>query len=565
MSRSVAAAAEAAVLAPCSRCHQALPSVFTSLSSGCRGCQIITPAELALHKTLAQRIWLCISGVVYDVTPFALTHPGGLLPLLDTAGADCTDVFKVFHTKEIMEQRLPAFKIGLMGEVEPNTGKIINRNAWQETPMQAVRKSNTFFVVVVAHRPAPPARRSASHVSVCVCVCLCLVLFVAQDFHEMIRQMEADGLYVTNFAWYWMKVGVLATLFLGSMFCLALARARQADPTGSNAWLYLLSSLLLGGFWQQLAFMGHDLGHNAVRGSAQKDWLSGFLVTVLFGVSVQWWKRSHNVHHVVTNSLEHDPDIQYLPVFAFSEKMLNGFWSSYHEKFFPFNTVASWIIRVQHLLYWPVMGIARFNLYVQSVMLVWNDAKFVPYRLSEKLALLAFWAWHLSVLWLLPDWATRVWFVALSHNVAGLTHVQITLSHFAMPIHTEHYGASSGAQSREHFLRSQFATTMDVTCAEWMDWLHGGLQFQLTHHLLPRVPRHNLRKARELYVKPFAARHGLDYQQETFWQANVTVSRKQHDQQQTARIETFESSDSRFLLRFLSVYSSGVPTHEMRC
>jgi len=32
------------------------------------------------------------------------------------------------------------------------------------------------------------------------------------------------------------------------------------------------------------------------------------------GISLAWWKRSHNVHHVVCNSIENDPDIQHLPV-----------------------------------------------------------------------------------------------------------------------------------------------------------------------------------------------------------------------------------------------------------
>jgi delta8-fatty-acid desaturase len=56
----------------------------------------------------------------------------------------------------------------------------------------------------------------------------------------------------------------------------------------------------------------------------------------------------------------------------------------------------------------------------------------------------------------------------------------------------------------------QIATTMDVTCPEWLDWLHGGLQFQIEHHLFPRVPRHNLRKVRYL-VKAHCKKHDIYY------------------------------------------------------
>ena len=42
----------------------------------------------------------------------------------------------------------------------------------------------------------------------------------------------------------------------------------------------------------------------------------------------------------------------------------------------------------------------------------------------------------------------------------------------------------------------QLRTTMNVATPEWLDYIHIGLQFQIEHHLFPRLPRHNLRKAR---------------------------------------------------------------------
>ena len=41
----------------------------------------------------------------------------------------------------------------------------------------------------------------------------------------------------------------------------------------------------------------------------------------------------------------------------------------------------------------------------------------------------------------------------------------------------------------------QVKGTINWSCPAWLDWLHGGLQFQIEHHLFPRMPRHNLRKA----------------------------------------------------------------------
>ncbi|CAJ0909738.1 5479_t:CDS:2, partial [Entrophospora sp. SA101] len=77
-------------------------------------------------------------------------------------------------------------------------------------------------------------------------------------------------------------------------------------------------------------------------------------------------------------------------------------------------------------------------------------------------------------------------YILISHSVTMLLHVQITLSHFG---------------TKESFSRKMLWTTMDVDCPWWMDWFHGGLQFQVIHHLFPRMPRHNLRKCQSLVMQ----------------------------------------------------------------
>jgi delta8-fatty-acid desaturase len=52
--------------------------------------------------------------------------------------------------------------------------------------------------------------------------------------------------------------------------------------------------------------------------------------------------------------------------------------------------------------------------------------------------------------------------------------------------------------------------------------MHGGLHLQVTHHLFPRLPRHNLRRASEL-VKEFAAEQGLTYAEFGFVDGNKHV------------------------------------------
>jgi delta8-fatty-acid desaturase len=52
--------------------------------------------------------------------------------------------------------------------------------------------------------------------------------------------------------------------------------------------------------------------------------------------------------------------------------------------------------------------------------------------------------------------------------------------------------------------------------------MHGGLQFQAIHHLVPTMPRHNLRKASE-EVKVWSKETGVKYEVYGFVECNGRV------------------------------------------
>jgi delta8-fatty-acid desaturase len=66
---------------------------------------------------------------------------------------------------------------------------------------------------------------------------------------------------------------------------------------------------------------------------------------------------------------------------------------------------------------------------------------------------------------------------------------------------------------------------MDVDCPEWLDFFHGGLHMQISHHLFPRIPRHRLREV-SVHVKRFAEQHrekGTRYESWEFVEGNKKV------------------------------------------
>jgi sphingolipid 8-(E)-desaturase len=95
-----------------------------------------------------------------------------------------------------------------------------------------------------------------------------------------------------------------------------------------------------------------------------------------------------------------------------------------------------------------------------------------------------------------------------------LIMMQIVLSHFSMS--TDDLGPI------ESFAHRQLRTTSDVICSPSVAFIHGGLHLQVTHHLFPRLPRHNLKRA-SILVKEFAQEQGLVYAEFGFVDGNAEV------------------------------------------
>jgi delta8-fatty-acid desaturase len=167
------------------------------------------------------------------------------------------------------------------------------------------------------------------------------------------------------------------------------------------------------------------------------------------------------------------------------------------------------------------MAVARFNLYFLSVCHLisaratkrGSDWWIRPTEISF---IVCYWfLFGYCLVWRsIPTWTLRVVFVLVSHIITMPLHVQITLSHWGMP--TADLGES------ESFPQRQLRTTMDVQCPEWLDFIHGGLQFQAVHHLFPRVPRHSLRRLQVL-VREFCAETGIAYKILGFVDGNKQV------------------------------------------
>ena len=332
---------------------------------------------------------------------------------------------------------------------------------------------------------------------------------IVEKYRQLNERIKAEGLYECNY-WAYAIEGVRYTLFFALMLLFL------------NWKWYISSAFFLGVFWHQLVFTAHDAGHMGITHNFQVDTVIGiFIADFLGGLSLGWWKRNHNVHHIVTNSPENDPDIEHMPFFAISHRLLGSLRSTYYERVMHYDAAAKFFISLQHHLYYVILLFGRFNLYRLSWMYILGGqgprrGVAAWHRWLELTGQIVFWTWFgYGIVYKSIDsnWS-RFWFVVVSHFVTTPVHVQITLSHFAMST------ADLGVD--ESFPQKMLRTTMDVDCPPWLDFFHGGLQFQAIHHLFPRIPRHNLRKTQKL-VQAFCDEVGIPYALYGFVEGNKHV------------------------------------------
>jgi delta8-fatty-acid desaturase len=113
---------------------------------------------------------------------------------------------------------------------------------------------------------------------------------IALKFKALHERVKAEGYYQCRYIEYGKEMVRYSALF--AMFIFTL----------KQEW-YFVSACFLGLFWHQIMFTAHDAGHRGITRNITADTMIGiFIADFCCGLSIGWWKSSHNVHHLVTNA-----------------------------------------------------------------------------------------------------------------------------------------------------------------------------------------------------------------------------------------------------------------------
>ncbi|KAJ0537753.1 putative acyl-lipid (11-3)-desaturase [Helianthus annuus] len=119
-----------------------------------------------------------------------------------------------------------------------------------------------------------------------------------------------------------------------------------------SLWVHMLSGAILGLAWMQIAYLGHDVGpYQMMATRGWKTFAGIFIGNCITGISITWWKWTHNAHHIACNSLGYDPDLQHLPMFIVSSKLFNSVTSVFYGRQLTFDPLARFFVSYQHYLF----------------------------------------------------------------------------------------------------------------------------------------------------------------------------------------------------------------------
>ena len=318
----------------------------------------------------------------------------------------------------------------------------------------------------------------------------------------------------------WIKVVALPLLYLAP-FALIMTNW-FSDNLFAFYGLWLIMGVGVAGCG--LGIM-HDACHGALsRNKKVNDFIGEFILAIAGGYALNW-KIQHNVlHHSYTNIDGYDEDIDAAGVMRFSP----------HQPVKPlyrYQTLYAWFLYGLMTFSWVTfkdfVGLVRYKkkglIKGQGTTFKKELPKLILYKVLYYAVFVALPMVSLDVTW---------WHVALSwfsmHFVGGLilacvfqpAHV-VPSSEFPLP--------DKSFQVEGDWVKHQMMTTANFAPGNRvLSWFVGGLNYQVQHHLFPRMS-HVHHRAVSKIVQETAVEYGLPYNsQRTFTRALINHAKMLH-------------------------------------
>lgn len=266
----------------------------------------------------------------------------------------------------------------------------------------------------------------------------------------------------------------------------------------------ILLSLLLGA---TLSAIGFNVMHDACHGSySQRKWVNELLALTLnaLGGNAFIWKQKHNViHHTYTNVDGVDDDIAKSPVIRQCSTQV---WKPAHK--------------LQHLYLWVVYALSSFLWIFVMDISKYATKKIYKTELQkmDRKEHLIFWiskilyvVFYIAIPVAVVGWsAWGIGFLCM-HIAMGLSlSVVFQLAHVVEETSFEFAGEDDTLLENEWAIHQVKTTSNFAPKSKAISWFVGGLNFQVEHHLFPRIS-HIHYPALSKIVERNCRDHGIQY------------------------------------------------------
>lgn len=265
-----------------------------------------------------------------------------------------------------------------------------------------------------------------------------------------------------------------------------------------------------------IAGIGFNVMHDGAHGSfSSVGWinnLASFSLNI-FGGSHFFWKQKHNViHHTFTNIAGVDDDIEIEPWLRLSQNQ-NRIWIHRFQHFY------FWFLYAQFFLFWifyldyrkyftrKIGQIDTFRMKVRDHFVFWASKLFhAAFFIVIPIYKVGFLPWLIGftvVLWTTGFVLSLVF--QLAHTVTQTSFPSPDQETLKMP---------------SNWAVHQLSTTCNFAVdKKWVSWYLGGLNFQVEHHLFPKVS-HVHYPALNRILRETCREYGAPYlENKTLWSA----------------------------------------------
>lgn len=310
------------------------------------------------------------------------------------------------------------------------------------------------------------------------------IKFVAPDkslFFPTVRQRVDQYFSENNISRHANAEMILKSIVLIGLYVIPFILLLALKPDfGMSLALWFLMGTGIAGIGMSVM---HDANHGAYSASSRINYLMGHTLN-LVGGSVFNWKLQHNIlHHTYTNIATIDEDIKDRLVLRFSPHTRVKF---YHQLQYVYAFVFYGLLT----LYWVLAkDLVQFRMFTKNGV----NANSKKENLKTLLKLLVMKAVYFYVVLYVPvayfgfAFSEILLGFLLMHFVSGIIlTVVFQLAHSVEG--TSHPLPNENNIIENDWAIHQMETTVNFARDnKWLSWYVGGLNFQVEHHLFPRI------------------------------------------------------------------------------